>query len=390
MKKRISILGATGTIGRNTLDVASAAQQESELVALTGNENWQAMAELARKYRPECIAMADRGAAQKLKDSVQDPGIDILDGPEGVVEAAGRSADWTMAGIVGMAGLPATMAAIDQGGTVAFAAKECLAGAGPVLMQMVEKTGTTLLPVDSEHNALFQVYEHRNRKQIEKMILTASGGPFRSWTTDRIRAATPEQAVAHPNWTMGAKISVDSATMANKGLELIEAFYLFNLRPEQLEVLIHPQSLVHGMVVYADGSVLTQMGAPDMRTPIAHAFAWPDRMGTPGRKLDLQGLSTLDFLRPDTDRFPALRLAGEVLKTISESGHAAALIYNTANEEAVYAFLRGEISFPAIAETIEACLNQMERPDLHTLEAVLDFDHKIRLEARGFIRKNAA
>jgi len=298
----------------------------------------------------------------------------VAAGPEALVEAAQRDADWVMAGIVGAAGLSPTLAAVERGALVAFANKECLVSAGHLMMDRVKASGATLLPVDSEHNAIFQVFEETNRAAIERLILTASGGPFRQMTREDMRRVTPAQAVAHPNWDMGAKISVDSATMMNKGLEVIEAHYLFDMPPDRLEVLVHPQSIVHSMVAYADGSFLAQLGAPDMRIPIAHALAWPGRLKTTSPTLDLAAVGRLDFTPPDEVRFPALRVAREALA----AGSWAPPVMNAANEVAVAAFLAGRIGFLDIVETVERTLDASAPAKPDSIEAIIALDQAAR------------
>lgn len=352
--RRIAVLGSTGSIGTSTLDLVRREPDRFRVEALTANSNVALLARQARETGARFAAVADPAAYGDLKDALAGTGIEAGAGPAALAEAAAGEADWVMAAIVGAAGLEPTLAAVDRGACVALANKECLVSAGPVFLDAVGRAGATLLPVDSEHNAIFQVLETSNREAVEKIILTASGGPFRTWDRARMAAATPAQAVAHPNWSMGAKISVDSATMMNKGLELIEAYYLFGVEIGQLDVLVHPQSVIHSMVAYADGSVLAQLGSPDMRTPIAHTLAWPGRMAAPSPRLDLAEIAQLTFESPDFSRFPALRLARAALQT----GGAAPTLLNAANEVGVAAFLAGEIGFLDIAEVVEEAMSR--------------------------------
>ncbi len=363
MTKSLTILGATGSIGLATLDVvmeanarARAAGQDDayRVIALTANRDWAGLAEQAILTGATFVALSDGRFGPQLEAALAGHKIEIGLGPEAVVEAAARPADVVMAAIVGAAGLAPTLAAAKRGATIALANKECLVCAGSVFLKAVRDGGGSILPVDSEHNAIFQVLDQSDR--VEKLILTASGGPFRTWSAAAIAAATPEQAVAHPNWSMGQKISVDSATLMNKGLELIEAALLFGMPENKIDVLVHPQSVIHSLVAYQDGSVLAQLGAADMRIPIAHALAWPARLVTSAPRLDLAAIAKLDFEVPDLERFPALGLARSAL----QKGGAAPTILNAANEVAVQAFLDRNVSFPEIAAIVletmdEAC-----------------------------------
>ena len=360
-KRRLSILGSTGSIGCNTLDlVRHAAETDSDLqfdiVALTANRNVELLVEQARRFRPEIAVIADENCYSALKDGLADLDIEIAAGEAALIEAGARPADCVMAAIVGAAGLKPTLAAAKAGADIALANKECLVCAGPLFIDAVKQGGGALLPVDSEHNAIFQVFESERPHRVSKLILTASGGPFRTWTFEQMRGAMPEQAVAHPNWSMGAKISVDSATMMNKGLELIEAAYLFPVAKEQIEIIVHPQSVIHSLVEYVDGSTLAQLGAPDMRTPIASALAWPDRMTSPSEKLDLAKAATLTFEAPDEERFACLRLARQALL----AGGAATSVLNAANEIAVAAFLDRKLGFLDIASLVERTLEKTD------------------------------
>ena len=352
MTKRITVLGSTGSIGQNTLDIVRrAAPGTYQVVALTANRSVEKIAAQALAFRPEFVALADESQAEALNAKLSGSGIETGFGPDAVIEAAKRAADFTMAAIIGSAGLEPTLAAVEQGRHVGLANKECLVCAGETFMAAVRKSGATLLPVDSEHNAIFQVLEDEP-KGIRRLILTASGGPFREASMERLQSVTREDALNHPVWSMGAKISIDSATLMNKGLELIEASWLFDRPSAEIDVIVHPQSIIHSMVEYVDGSVLAQLGSPDMRTPIAYSMGWPARIEAPVERLDFAKLSGLTFFEPDTVKFPALRLAREAL----ESGGQAPCVLNAANEQAVAAFLGGKIPFLSIARVVEATL----------------------------------
>jgi len=352
MARSISIFGATGSVGLSTLDLVRQHRSAFRVVALTANGNAAALAALAREFDAEIAVVAEPEAYGALKEALLGSGIEAAAGPDALIEAAKRDVDWTMASIVGCAGLPPTMAAIEQGKTVALANKEALVSAGDLMMAAVKRSGATLLPVDSEHNAIFQSLAGGRIDQVRKITLTASGGPFRSFSLDEMRSVTPAQAVAHPNWDMGAKISIDSATMMNKGLELIEAHHLFPVGLDKLDILVHPQSVIHSMVEYVDCSTLAQLGSPDMRIPIASALAWPGRIETTCKPLDLATIGQLTFEQPDIQRFPALRLARAA---ITEGG-AKPAIMNAANEVGVAAFLAGQIGFLDIASLVEDTL----------------------------------
>lgn len=355
-RTRVSVLGATGSVGDSALSVIAAKGGEAPdfaVVALTAHTSVDALAAAAINTRAEIAAIADEKLYGQLKSLLAGSGIEAAAGADAVNACARRPADVVVAGIVGIAGLPATLEAVRQGARVALANKESMVCAGPLLRQEAAKSGARFLPIDSEHNAIFQVLDRPAR--VEKLILTASGGPFRQSTTAAMAAATPEQACAHPNWMMGAKISVDCATMMNKGLELIEAAYLFDVPERQIEILVHPQSIIHSLVAYDDGSVLAQLGLPDMRTPISYALAWPDRMPLPGlERLDLAKIGRLDFMPPDTDRFPALRLS----RTAVSAGGGAPIVLNGANEVAVAAFLQRRIGFLTIAQVAGEVLEE--------------------------------
>jgi 1-deoxy-D-xylulose-5-phosphate reductoisomerase len=377
MTKSVSILGATGSIGRSTLDLVERNPDKYRCVALTANAQVDELAALAKKFKPQIAVVANDNAYAALKDALQGTGIAVASGISGLHEAADAQADWVMSAIVGAAGLSPTLTAVRRGATVALANKESLVCAGPVFLQEVKKSGAKLLPVDSEHNAIFQVFDFAAPERVAKIILTASGGPFRNLSLAEMHLATPEQAVAHPIWSMGAKISVDSATLMNKGLELIEAHHLFPIHADQLEVLIHPQSVVHSLVEYVDGSVLAQLGAPDMRIPISYTLAYPERLATPSARLNLSEIGKLEFSAPDTVRFPALNLAWQALR----AGGAAPAILNAANEIAVQAFLDRRIGFLDIAAIVSEVLTKSRPSMLTTLEDVLAVDNAARVLA---------
>ena len=352
MTRNISILGATGSIGKSALDLIERSPERFEVVAVTASTNTDALADIARRTRARLAVIADESKLGDLQDRLTGTDCRVASGEAGLIEAASGEAELVIAAIVGCAGLTSVMAAVEAGKTVALANKEALVTAGQLMTRAAQSSGATLLPVDSEHNAIFQCLAGGSSDQVSRIILTASGGPFRTASPELIADATPAQAVAHPNWSMGAKISVDSATMMNKGLELIEARYLFGLPASRIDVLIHPQSVVHSLVEFVDGSVLAQLGSPDMRIPIAYALAWPERMETPARRLDLASIARLDFETPDLARFPALRLAREAL----EAAGAAPIVLNAANEVAVAGFLAGRLRFPEIAEFVKRAL----------------------------------
>jgi 1-deoxy-D-xylulose-5-phosphate reductoisomerase len=370
--RRVTILGSTGSVGQSTIDLVARDRERFPVEALTARTNAVLLAHDARRLGARFAAVADPSAWHALRDALAGSGIEAAAGPEAIVAAAARPADWVMAAIVGAAGLPAILAAIRRGAIVAFANKECLVCAGEPVMEAVRSHGATLLPVDSEHNAIFQVMQ--DRRFVDRLILTASGGPFRDWPRTRMAEVTPAQAVAHPIWSMGAKISVDSATMMNKGLEIIEAAHLFGLPEERIDVLVHPQSIVHSLVACIDGSVLAQLGTPDMRIPIAHTLAWPERIATPAARLDLALQRTLTFEPPDPARFPALRLARAALV----EGRGAPAVLNAANEVAVAAFLAGRIGFLEIEAVVERTLAATPRQAHLSLDDVLAIDAEAR------------
>ena len=384
--KRVTILGSTGSIGRNTVDLISRDPDRYVVEAVTGHRNVSLLAEQARALRARIAVIADPALYGELRDALAGSGVLAAAGADAVTEAAARPAEWVMAAIVGAAGLKPTLGAVRRGAVVALANKECLVCAGDVMVAEVRAHNAAMIPVDSEHSAIFQVFEFERAETVERVILTASGGPFRTWTQEQMAAATPAQAVAHPNWSMGAKISVDSATLMNKGLETIEAYHLFPIDHSQVEVVVHPQSVVHSLVSYIDGSVLAQMGAPDMRTPIAYALAWPRRMAAPVERLDLVRVGTLTFEAPDENRFPALRLA----RAAMVAGGSAPAVLNAANEIAVAAFLDGKIGFLDIAAVIEDALAAQPAHPLANLEDVVAADIEGRRVAEIAIARRIA
>jgi 1-deoxy-D-xylulose-5-phosphate reductoisomerase len=383
--RRITILGATGSIGTSTLDLVKREPERYRVTAISARRNAAALAKAARETGAELAVVADPSAYADLKEALSGTGIEAAAGEEALLESAQRPADWVMAAISGAIGLKPTLAAIERGATVALANKECLVCAGSLFMRRAAATGATVLPVDSEHNAIFQALGAGPREDVRRVILTASGGPFRTWSVDAIRAATPEQALRHPNWAMGPRITVDSATMVNKGLELIEAQHLFALRPDEIDILVHPQSVVHGLVEFRDGSVVAQLGSPDMRIPIAHCLAWPRRIDTPSARLDLAKVRELTFEAPDPVRFPAVALARHVM----ELGGAAPTVFNAADEVAVGEFIAGRIAFPAIVSLVEATLEKASAlgllADPPGVEAAIAVDHNARTIARGLL-----
>jgi 1-deoxy-D-xylulose-5-phosphate reductoisomerase len=381
--RRVSVLGATGSIGCSTLDLIGRNRTRFAVEALTAHRNVDKLIEQARSFMPRLAVIADASLYARLRDGLSGTGIEIAAGPQAVIDAAARPADLVMAAIVGAAGLESTLAAVGQGRIVALANKESLVCAGDLVLAACRRSNAVLLPVDSEHNAIFQVFESEQVGEIERLILTASGGPFREASLADMAAVTPAQAVAHPNWDMGAKISVDSATMMNKGLELIEAAHLFPIAEEAIEILVHPQSVVHSMVGYSDGSVLAQLGSPDMRTPIAYTLAWPDRMATPARRLDLAEIGRLDFEAPDTIRFPALRLARDALR----AGAGAPTVLNAANEVAVAAFLAGQIGFLDICTCVEASIEAHGNASIESLGAVIALDGEVRKFTQNLVNQ---
>lgn len=352
--RRVTVLGSTGSVGCSTIDLLKRNRERFQVEALAAGTNWKGLAEQARELSPAFVALADKAGESAIRDALSGLDIEIGVGEAAIVEAARRDAEITVAAIVGAAGLRSTFEALSRGAIVALANKEALVCSGALFMEKAKRTGATILPVDSEHNAIFQVFDEERRSSVSKIVLTASGGPFRCLSFDEMSRQVPEAALAHPNWEMGRKISIDSATMMNKGLELIEAHHLFGLDNRQIEVLVHPQSVIHSMVEYVDGSVLAQLGTPDMRIPIAYALAWPERIETPVERLNLSEIAQLTFETPDEERFPALRLARQALA----SGDRLATILNAANECAVEAFLDHRIRFTDIAEVSERMMQQ--------------------------------
>jgi 1-deoxy-D-xylulose-5-phosphate reductoisomerase len=386
VRRTVTILGATGSIGTSTLDLLERAPERFEVVALTAQRDVAGLAAAAIRTNARLAVIGDEGCHAALREALAGTGIATAAGRDAICDAAGQGADWTMAAIVGCAGLKPTMAALKAGRTVALANKEALVSAGGVMTEAARASGATLLPVDSEHNAVFQCFPHHDPAQVRRIVLTASGGPFRTMTRDQMRRVTPAQAVKHPNWSMGAKISVDSATLMNKGLELIEAYHLFPVGHERLGVLVHPQSVVHALVELIDGSVLAQLGTPDMRTPIAHALAWPERMATPCQTLDLARIGQLEFAAPDLARFPALGLA---LAALAEGGARPAVL-NAANEVAVAAFLGGRIGFLDIALIVEQALSAYAPAAPSGIDEVLMIDEEARRVAERMTERQAA
>ena len=376
--RSVTVLGATGSIGDSTMDLLRGARDRYRVEAVTGNSNVQGLAKLAREFDVRFAAVADPARLSELREALAGSGIECGAGESAIIEAAARPADWVMAAVSGAAGLKPALAAVDRGATVALANKECLVCAGDFFMERAAKAGACILPSDSEHNALFQALASGNRDELVRVIITASGGPFRTWAASDIEQATLAQALKHPNWSMGQKITIDSASMMNKGLEVIEAACLFALAPEEIDVLVHPQSIVHGMVEFSDCSVVAQLGAPDMRTPIAHCLGWPDRIKGPSARLDLAKIGQLTFEAPDFERFPGLHLAYEALRT----GHGATTVFNAANEVAVAAFIAGKIRFGAIARLVEATINSWIRSSnlaaLHSADEAIAVDHNAR------------
>jgi 1-deoxy-D-xylulose-5-phosphate reductoisomerase len=383
--RTLTILGATGSVGQQTLDLVARNPERWQVEALTANRDADGLAAAARGCGARFVAIGDEAAWPALKAALAGSGIEAAAGAEAVRAAGARPAELVLTAIVGAAGLPPTLAAVERGATLAIANKETLVCAGPVVTAAARASGARLLPVDSEHNAIFQVFPHGSPEQVRKVILTASGGPFRSWTREQMGQASVKDACNHPVWSMGAKISIDSATLMNKGLELIEAEQLFAVGHERLDVIVHPQSVVHSMVEYVDGSVLAQMGTPDMRIPIAYALAWPDRIATPAARLDLAAHGKLTFEAPDLERFPALALAWEALR----AGGSGPCVLNAANEVAVAAFIAGKVGFLDIAAVVAETLDALGAGPLEGLEAVMAADAAARARAGAAVEKRA-
>ena len=381
----MTILGATGSIGASTIDLIRRAPTRYRVEAVSANRNAAALAKIARELGARFAAVGDPDCYGKLKEALAGSGVEAGAGEAAVVEAARRPAEWVMAAITGSAGLKPTLAAADRGAKVAIANKECLVCAGMLFMRQARTSGATVLPVDSEHNALFQALAAGRREDVRRVVLTASGGPFRTWSSEAIRTATREQALQHPNWSMGPKVTIDSATLMNKGLEIIEAHHLFALAPAEIDVLVHPQSIVHGFVEFRDGSIVAQLGSPDMRIPIANCLAWPERIDWPAPRLDLASVGTLSFEMPDLDRFPALLLARQAL----EAGGGAPTVLNAANEVAVAEFLAGRLGFTGIVTLVGATLDAAQRRGLtvepKNIEGALAIDHNARSLARDLL-----
>jgi len=388
--RTVTLLGATGSIGSSTVDLLRREPGRYRVEAVTAHRDAAALARVARELNARFAAIADPAAYDELKAELSGSGIETAGGAAAIVEAARRPADWVMAAITGAASLAPTLAAAERGATVALANKECLVCAGGLFMRRAAATGATVLPVDSEHNAIFQALSAGRREDLRRIVLTASGGPFRTWPLDAIRKVTVEQALKHPTWSMGPKVTIDSATLMNKGLELIEAHHLFALRPDQLGVVVHPQSIVHGLVEFRDGSVIAQLGAPDMRIPISHCLAWPVRMATPAPRLDLAQVATLSFEEPDVTRFPALAIARQALA----NGGAAPTVLNAANEVAVREFVGRRLGFcgiPAIVEaTLEASARRGVTAEPQSVEEALAIDHNARRLAADLLPEIAA
>ena len=393
--RRVTVLGSTGSVGCSTLDlmdqIEAAGTGRFEVVALTGGANIARLVEQARRWKPKLAVTADPSRLQALREGLDGTGVAVAAGDAAIIEAATWPVDWIMAAIVGSAGLRSAWAAASTGGILALANKESLVCCGPALIHRVKQSGGRLIPVDSEHSAIHQVFPHDAPDQVAKLVLTASGGPFRTLPREALGAITPEQAVAHPNWSMGAKISVDSATMANKGLETIEAAYLFDMPAERIEVVVHPESIIHSMVEYVDGSTLAQMGPPDMKTPIAFALGWPDRIGWQAPRLDLARLGQLTFEAPDDERFPALKLARQAL----EAGGVAPIVFNAANEVAALAFLDRRLGFLNIAAVVADTLSRVTAPGAvsssnDACDAALEVDAQARRTAESIVRGIAA
>lgn len=379
--KSVTVLGSTGSVGKNTLDLLKFHSDKFQVAALTANKSADLLIEQAKALKPKLVAIGDTALYSKVQSELAPLGIKVVAGEEGILEAASIQVDISIAAIVGMGGLKSALATLGNAKVLAIANKEPLVATGKMFLDLAKSKGTKILPLDSEHNAIFQVFEQNNKSAIDKLIITASGGPFRTWTYEQMESATLEQALKHPNWSMGSKITIDSATMMNKALEIIEAHYLFEMPADKIDAMMHPQSIVHSMVSYKDGSVLAQLGAPDMRTPIAYALAWPERIDSPGKKLDWADMKSLEFYPPDFTRFPALKLAYECL----ESGQAATTAFNAANEVAVAAFLNREIGFNEIVRLVRKTLESQALETVHTLDDVINLDKSVREQTKSYI-----
>lgn len=389
LPEKISILGATGSIGRNTLSVLEhlGGRECFNVVALTGKSNIELLCEQAKIFTPEIVVTADETRYAELKQGLSGTGIEVAAGSEALIEAGKRQSDWVMAGIVGMAGLAPTLAAAERGADIALANKECLVSAGQLFKSIIKNAGGQLLPADSEHSAIFQVLSEHQMSAVERIILTASGGPYLNYSIEEMANVTPQNAASHPRWAMGQKISIDSASMFNKALEMIEAMHLFDVSPDKIEVVVHPQSIVHSLVAYEDGSVLAQLGVPDMRTALGYTLTHPHRAHLPVERLDLVKLSRLDFQAPDDKRFPALQLARDAMKTGGLSG----AVLNGSKEAALDAFITGRIGFLQMAEIVEKVMNDMakETQDTPTIDAICDSDKVARIKAGEFVNNLA-
>ncbi|MBI2260124.1 MAG: 1-deoxy-D-xylulose-5-phosphate reductoisomerase [Caulobacterales bacterium] len=395
IRRRVTVLGSTGSVGSSTLELMDQAEAAGtgafEVEALTGGANIARLVEQARRWKPKLAVTADPARLDELRQALAGTGVEAAAGEGAVIEAAARPVDWVMAAIVGAAGLRSAWAAADTGATLALANKESLVCCGPALLERVRRAGGSVIPVDSEHSAIFQVFPHHAPHQVRKLVLTASGGPFRGMPRESLADITPEQAVAHPNWSMGAKISVDSATMANKGLEAIEAAYLFDMPADRIDVVVHPESIIHSLVEYVDGSTLAQLGPPDMKTPIACALAWPERIAWPAPRLDLPALGRLTFEAPDEAQFPALGLARQALR----AGGSAPIVFNAANEVAALAFLDRRLGFLNIAAVVADTLSRVTASGVdsgsrNACDAALAVDAQARREAESIVRGLAA
>ena len=386
MTRSLTILGATGSVGSQTLDLVARNPGRWQVEALTAGSDVAGLVSAAKACGARFVAIADAAKGEALKAALAGTGIVSGAGESALVDAAARDAEIVITAIVGAAGLPPTMAAVKRGAQIGIANKETLVCAGPVVTAAATAHGATLLPVDSEHNAIFQVFPHDDPRQVERVILTASGGPFRTKSRDEMRGVSVADACKHPTWSMGAKISIDSATLMNKGLELIEAAQLFPVDVERLDVIVHPQSVVHSMVEYVDGSVLAQLGSPDMRIPIAYAMGWPERIATPAARLDLAAIANLSFEKPDLERFPCLALAWAAMR----AGGSAPCILNAANEIAVAAFIAGQAGFLDIDAIVAETLNMVASGPVATLEEVMAIDAAARRTARALVAKRAA